>query len=144
MKDKYLFYGQLVLLILLFYFADLSSIFKNGFLSVLFIMAMGLGLYSLYNMGLDTFSLYPEPKKGSKHVQTGAYRFIRHPMYTSLIILGLLLVLSDPQFLNTIIYIILLYVLDAKATYEEGLLLKLHPTYKEYTQKTSKFLPFVY
>ncbi len=144
MKGKYLLYGQLVLLVLLFYFADPSLIFKNGFLAVLFILAIGLGLYSIYNMGLDTFSPYPEPKKGSKHVQTGAYRFIRHPMYTSLIILGLMLVLSDPQFLNTIVYIILLYVLDTKAAYEESFLLKLHPTYKEYIQKTSKFLPFVY
>ncbi len=144
MKGKYLFYGQLVLLVLLFYFADFSLIFKNGFLVILFILATGLGLYSIYNMGIDTFSPYPEPKKGSKHVQSGAYRFIRHPMYTSLIILGLMLVLSDPQFLNTIIYIILLYVLDAKGAYEESFLLKLYPTYKEYIQKTSKFLPFVY
>jgi protein-S-isoprenylcysteine O-methyltransferase Ste14 len=144
MKGKYLLYGQLILLIFLFYFTNLSLIFKNGFLAILFIFAMGLGLYSIYNMGLDTFSPFPEPKKGSKHIQTGAYKFIRHPMYTSIMILGLMLVLSNPQFLNTIIYIILLYILDAKATYEERFLLKLHPTYKEYTQKTSKFLPFVY
>lgn len=144
MKGKYLLYGQLVLLILLFYFADFASIFKNGFLAILFALAIGLGLYSLYNMGLDTFSPYPEPKKGSKHIQAGAYKFIRHPMYTSIILLGLMLVLSDPQFLNTIIYIILLYVLDTKATYEESLLLKLYPTYKDYIQKTSKFLPFIY
>lgn len=144
MKGKYLLYGQLILLILLFYFSNFLMISKNGFLAVLFILAMGLLLYSVYNMGLDTFSPFPEPKKGSKHIQTGAYKFIRHPMYTGIIILGLMLVLSDPQFLNTIIYIILLYVLDAKATYEEGLLLKLYPTYKEYMLKTSKFFPFVY
>lgn len=144
MKGKYFLWGQVILLILLFYFADLSQVFKNGFLEILFALALGLGLYSIYNMGLDTFSPYPEPKKGSKHVQAGAYKFIRHPMYTSLIILGLILVLSDPQFLNTIIYIILLYVLDAKAAYEESLLIKLYPTYKDYIQKTSKFLPFVY
>lgn len=144
MKGKYFFWGQVILLILLFYFANLSQVFKNGFLEILFALALSLGLYSIYNMGLDTFSPYPEPKKGSKHVQTGAYKFIRHPMYTSLIILGLMLVLSDPQFLNTIIYIILLYVLDAKAAYEETLLIKLYPTYKDYIQKTSKFLPFVY
>lgn len=65
-------------------------------------------------------------------------------MYTSLIIFGLIFVLSNPEFLNTVIYLILLYILDAKASYEERFLTKLYQTYKAYSENTKKFIPFIY
>ena len=144
MKSKNLLISQLVLIALLFYFANFTLIFENLFLSILFALSVGLGLYSAYNMGLDTYTPFPEPQKGSRHVQEGVYKYMRHPMYTSLIVLGLMLVLTRPEFLNTIIYILLLYILDTKASFEEILLLKLHPTYKKYMETTKKFLPFIY
>ncbi len=130
--------------LLLIYFVDLPLIFTNGFLLILLALAASLGLYSIYNLGFDNLSPFPEPKKGARHVQEGAYKFIRHPMYTSLIIFGLIFVLSNPGFLNTIIYLILIYVLDTKASYEEGFLAKIYPTYKTYAENTKKFIPFVY
>ena len=144
MKGKYLLGAQVILFLLLIYFSNLPLIFTNGLLIILLALAAGLGLYSIYNMGLDTFSPFPEPKKGSKHIQTGAYKFIRHPMYTGLILFGLILVLSNPELLNTITYLVLIYVLDAKATYEEKFLEKVYPTYKDYTENTKKFIPFIY
>ena len=144
MKSKYLLTAQVILFLLLIYFVDLPLIFTNGFLLILLALAASLGLYSIYNLGFDNLSTFPEPKKGARHVQEGAYKFIRHPMYTSLIIFGLIFVLSNPGFLNTIIYLILIYVLDTKASYEEGFLAKIYPTYKTYAENTKKFIPFVY
>lgn len=144
MKGKYLLAAQVILFLLLIYFSDFPLLFTNAFLLILFALAAGLGLYSIYNMGFDTLSPFPEPKKGSKHVQEGAYKFMRHPMYTALIIFGLAFVLSSPEFLNTITYLILIYILDTKAAYEESFLIKLHPTYKAYIENTKKFIPFIY
>ncbi len=144
MKGKYLLAGQVILFLILIYFSNFSLLFTNGFLLVLFALAVGLGLYSIYNMGFDTLSPFPEPKKGGKHVQEGAYKFMRHPMYTALIIFGLSFVLSSPELLNTITYLILIYILDAKASYEEGFLIKIYPTYEVYLENTKKFIPFIY
>jgi len=144
MKGKYLVVGEVILFILLIYLSNLSLIFTNGFLLILFALATVLGLYSVYIMGFDTLSPFPEPKKGARHIQEGAYRLIRHPMYTALIIYGLIFVLSNPEFLNTITYLVLICILDTKASYEETFLNKLYPTYKAYTKNTKKFIPFVY
>lgn len=144
MKGKFLLYAQLVLLILLFYFGNFSRILSNPILSIVFIAGLVLGLWSLYNLGMDTYTPFPEPKKEGKHIQHGTYSLIRHPMYTAVMIIGLALLLSSATFLSAVVYILLLYVLDAKATLEEEYLTKIHSTYKTYKEKTKKFIPLLY
>lgn len=144
MKDKYLLYAQIVLIVLLFYFGNFAQIFQNPALAVIFATGSLLALYSFYNLGLDTFTPYAEPKKESKHVQSGAYNYMRHPMYLGIMLISLALLFSAPSFPATVIYLLLIYVLDAKASLEEEYLTKLHPTYKNYQDKTKKFIPYIY
>src|SRR3989344_2800004 len=134
MKGKFLLYAELALIITLFYFGNFGKIFSNPALVIVFATGIILSLWSFYNLGLDTFTPFPEPKKEGKHVQTGAYKYIRHPMYSAIIIIGLALLLSSATFPSAIIYLLLIYVLDTKATLEEELLTKMHPTYKTYAQ----------
>jgi len=144
MKNKYLLYAQIVLTILLFYFGNFAQIFKNPALAIIFTAGALLALYSFYNLGLDTFTPFPEPRNEGKHVQVGTYKYVRHPMYTAIILIALSLALSSLSFVAIIIFLLLIYVLDQKASLEEKFLTKLHPTYKVYAQKTKKFIPFVY
>ncbi|OGE08479.1 hypothetical protein A3A60_04435 [Candidatus Curtissbacteria bacterium RIFCSPLOWO2_01_FULL_42_26] len=144
MKGKFLLYAQLVLLILLFYFGNFGKIFSNPSLAIIFIAGVFLALWAFYNLGFDTYTPFPEPKKEGKHVQNGAYKYIRHPMYTAIMAIGLALLLSSATFVSAVIYLLLLYVLDTKASLEEEYLVKIHPAYKAYSQKTKKFIPFVY
>ena len=144
MKGKFLLYAQILLIVLLFYFGNFAQIFKNPSLALIFATGVLLALYSFYNLGLDTFTPFPEPKKEGKHVQSGAYKYMRHPMYLAIVVIGLSLLLSSPSFTAAVIYLLLIYALDAKATLEEGFLTKLHPTYKTYAQKTKKFIPYIY
>ena len=144
MKGKFLLYSQLGLIVLLFYFGNFSKIFSTGLLSILFALGAILGLYAFYNLGLDTYTPFAEPRREGKHVQTGAYQFIRHPMYTAVMVIGLTLLFSNPNFTSAIIFLLLIYVLDQKATIEEEFLTKLHPTYKAYAQNTKKFIPYLY
>lgn len=144
MKGKFLLYAQLVLLILLFYLGNFGRIFTNPAVAVIFASGVLLGLWAFYNLGLDTYTPFAEPKKEGKHVQSGTYKYIRHPMYTAILIIGFSLLLSSAAFPSAIIYLLLLYVLETKATQEEGYLEKLHPTYKTYAQKTKKFIPYIY
>ena len=144
MKGKFLLYAQLVLLILLFYFGNFGKIFSNPSLAIIFIAGVFLALWAFYNLGLDTYTPFPEPKKEGKHVQNGAYKYIRHPMYAAIMAIGLALLLSSATFVSAVIYLLLLYVLDTKASLEEEYLVKIHPAYKTYSQKTKKIIPFVY
>lgn len=144
MKDKYLLYAQIVLIVLLFYFGNFARIFNSPALAVIFTTGALLALYSFYNLGLDTFTPFPEPKKEGKHVQSGAYKYMRHPMYFGIVLIALSLLLSSPSFPAAVLFLLLIYVLDTKATLEEEFLTKLHPTYKNYAEKTKKFVPFLY
>ena len=144
MKDKPLFYAQIVLIILLFYFGSFPSIFRNPPLTVIFTIGALLSVWSAYNLGLDTYTPFPQPRSTSKHVQEGLYKYIRHPMYLAVMLIGLAFLLSNPSFPATIIYLLLIYILDQKATLEEEYLKKIHPTYKSYAQKTKKFVPCLY
>ena len=144
MKGKFLLYAQIFLLLALFYFDSLTKVFTYPPATIIFAVGLLLAIWSFYNLGLDTYTPFPEPKREGKHVQTGAYAYARHPMYAGIMLLGLALILANPNFLSTIIYLLLIYVLDAKATVEEVYLQKMHPTYKTYSQKTKKFIPYIY
>ncbi len=70
-------------------------------------------------------------------IQTGIYKYIRHPSYigTLTMILGLCFV----HLICAVMYISLLFFL-ARAINEEQIL-RYNPQYKEYMQKTGMFLP---
>ena len=141
---KYLLYLELFLSILLFYFGSLGRVVENGLLPVPFTTGVILALWAFYNMGTDVFSPFPQPRKNHKIVQKGVYKYIRHPMYTGLLLIALSLFLSHPNFLSFLIFALFAYVLDEKATLEETLLTKLHSEYQAYKSATKKFIPYLY
>src|SRR3989344_7141481 len=127
MKGKFLLYAQIVLIILLFLFSVPNAIFKSPVISTVFAAGLLLGIWSLYNLGLDTYTPFPEPKKEGRHVQTGAYKYARHPMYTAVMIIGLALLFSNPTLYSAIIYLVLIIILAQNSAVEEKYLEEMHP-----------------
>ena len=88
----------------------------------------------------------PFPALRAEHhlVQSGVYRVVRHPLYTSLILLGLGwgLIWSSP--LTLVLTIALALVLDGKARVEERLLLERYREYTEYKTRVARLLPGLY
>ncbi|NIS82177.1 MAG: isoprenylcysteine carboxylmethyltransferase family protein [Anaerolineales bacterium] len=77
-------------------------------------------------------------------VTTGAYRHIRHPLYCSLLILGVGAFLKDPSVLGFSLLVILLLFLYATAKVEErDNLQKFGSAYREYMKKTKMFIPYL-
>ena len=79
-------------------------------------------------------------------IETGLYKYVRNPMYGGSIVGGLFYLIVFNAFLIPIGYSILLfYVLNQRANYEEKLLLKEFGTkYEEYKKRTKKYVPFVF
>lgn len=75
-------------------------------------------------------------------IQTGLYRWVRHPLYASLILMfyGACLVFRNiAAFLAvTLIFVPFMYY---RALQEEGLLIQRFSQYKEYRRKTGMFFP---
>lgn len=90
------------------------------------------------------FNIVPELPENSSLVTSGPFKYVRHPIYTSLIFLILILVINDFSFIRFGVWLILVTVLNVKLNYEEKILAGEFPDYILYKSKSKKLIPFIY
>ena len=112
----------------------------------LFLLAMAvvLGLWTLGCNRWGNFNIRPELRSGARLVTGGPYRWIRHPMYASVLLGVGALVYADPRPWRVILLVALLLVLMTKAAREETYLRAAFPEYSAYASRTWRLVPFVY
>ena len=120
---------------------------KNFFSSIFFILIFSLGVFlgvwAIKHNEIGNFNIQPKLKDGSKLITSGIYSYIRHPMYSSVIVMMLAFLLSTPSLEEGLLFVLLLVVLFFKAKREEYLWIQEHPAYKEYQKKTKFFIPYL-
>ncbi len=102
-----------------------------------------LGVWALQTMGIRNLRVFPEIPQSGKLVIQGPYRWVRHPMYTSVLLVTLSWVLTNPTFVRVSLWVILIGVLWVKLEYEERLLVKRFPSYSSYQRQTARLIPFI-
>jgi protein-S-isoprenylcysteine O-methyltransferase Ste14 len=85
----------------------------------------------------------PVPKDEGVLVTSGLYGRVRHPIYFGLLVLAFGVVLDAGWWPQIIIALMLYFLLNIKAQFEEDLLRKKYPEYKAYALKTPRFFPRV-
>ncbi|HIB97469.1 MAG TPA: isoprenylcysteine carboxylmethyltransferase family protein [Candidatus Thioglobus sp.] len=105
-------------------------------------MAVIIGSIAVINMKFNNLNIIPTLKDNHQLRTHGIYKYIRHPMYTSVLLSCLALVLSNPHWIAQLVMTVLLINLILKSNFEEKLLLKRFKSYSKYRQKTGRFLPF--
>lgn len=91
----------------------------------------------------SSLTAMPIPKTDGKMTRQGLYRFVRHPMYTSVLLfsLGIALYYGSPyKYLLVALLTTLLYF---KSAYEEKFLSEKYTDYSKYAASTPRFLPRV-
>ncbi len=83
----------------------------------------------------------PTPNQQAQLVQTGIYRFIRHPLYTAVLTVCLGMSLFHGHVLAFVLWILLVGFFTYKAMYEETLLQAVYAEYAEYMTRTGRFIP---
>jgi len=135
---QFILFALYILKINIYTFKFPNSISITGIiLSIIGALTIFIALLQL-NTNLSPF---PTPKSNSKLIQNGLFKYIRHPIYT-----GILLLLSGyAVYVNSsaklIISLLLLMLFFLKTTYEEERLLSKFPNYSEYKKRTGRFLP---
>jgi len=110
-----------------------------------FIVAgMLLGASAVLAHHTGRFRIVPEPGATTMLITDGPYAFIRHPMYTALILLTFGLFVNYPVASHLLAFTLLFIVLNVKLIYEESILTRRFPEYRQYQARTRKLFPFVF
>lgn len=112
--------------------AVVGLVFFTAGLLIVFASALGLG---------KSLTAMPLPKNDGKLVVSGFYKYVRHPIYTGLMLLGLGLVFSNGPLPQLMIWALLVVVLNRKARFEEHFLRQKYENYSEYAAQTPRFIP---
>ena len=106
---------------------------------LIFTVGMTLGLKSFIDLG-NSLSPLPEPKLNAKLITYGCYKYSRHPLYLSLIIISLGIFVYTLSFVHLILLLLLTKILIQKAKREEKRLKLIHISYNKYIRNTPAIL----
>lgn len=110
---------------------------------LLFVAGLALFLWAFWGLG-NNFTVLPEPKAGNRLVHRGPYRWLRHPMYTSVILCALAVTFGGFSIWRAVACSVCLVALVLKVHHEEALLSAEHPDYKRSMDGTWRLLPLVW
>ena len=121
-----------------------DAIPKHWILWILQLFAVSIGLWAVAIMSTSKFNVSPEVRDDASLISTGIYRFIRHPMYTSVLLIGLGLLINDFSWFRAGVYVLLFIVLVTKLFYEESMLIAHFPQYRNYIRHNWRLVPFIF
>ena len=91
-----------------------------------------------------SFAAEPRPRADGTLVDSGLYRYVRHPLYAGLIVTGIGAGLARLAWIEFALTAALFVVLDLKRRREEAWLVEQYPGYAAYRARTKALVPFVY
>ncbi len=90
------------------------------------------------------WSATPTIKEGHDLIQAGPYRFVRHPIYTGLLLAIFGTCLANGRVRDLVIFAAITLILIGKLLTEESLMLRQFPeAYPTYRKRTKALIPFV-
>jgi len=134
--------AQFLLLVLIVWPIDHYQFSIVGLL--LIALAGAISVWTLLSNRPGNFNVRPIPKKTGKLIMYGPYKYIRHPMYSSLFFGSLGVVLCQFVFWKLAAWGLLIVVLAFKANFEERALSKHYRDYAAYKASNSAFIPWLW
>jgi protein-S-isoprenylcysteine O-methyltransferase Ste14 len=108
------------------------------------LLGLVLGLYTLLHNRPGNFAIYPEPLSNACLVTSGPYHWIRHPMYSSLLLFMLGIALYHHAWPNYLGLALLALAILGKMRSEEAHLHLRFEDYSDYVKRTHRLFPGVY
>ena len=147
-ESKSIYYVGVQIILLILYFTPFIdypfhtvSYLKTGSIVIGFfgLLVIVLAIIQL-NKNLTPF---PAPVENGTLIQKGLYKFVRHPIYSGIILSAIFFGVADGSTLKTSIGFALYVLFYFKSKYEESLLENRFPEYKIYKQQLQVFSIFI-
>ena len=106
--------------------------------------AVALAVWTLGHNRMGNFNIHPAPKTGGVLVTSGPYRWIRHPMYTTVLMGAAALAWMPGTALAWLVWVALAVVLFVKLTLEERWLRERYASYDAYKSVSKRLLPWIF
>jgi protein-S-isoprenylcysteine O-methyltransferase Ste14 len=84
----------------------------------------------------------PRPRDGAELVETGAYAFVRHPIYSGLILAAFGWAIVQASIVTVALAVVLAAFLRVKSAREEAWLEQRFPAYAAYRARTPRLIPW--
>lgn len=140
----YLFVGIQFVLFGLYVFEWLPRVKVPAAIFFMGITAAGAGLLtallSVLNLNRN-LTVFPTPKKNAELVQTGLYRWVRHPIYSGILFSAFAFAAGTGSLHKLLTAITLLILFYFKTAYEEKRLTEHYREYADYRKRTGRFFP---
>lgn len=146
MPFKNYFFVGVQLLLFLAFFLEIDNLKFNRLemFQPVFLVLSGLGflliLLSLWQLR-SSLSPFPKPREDGSLITSGLYKYVRHPVYTAILIFFFFLALYFGSGYKVGIVFLLMLLFWFKSQYEEKQLCQKYPAYNEYRKLTGRFLP---
>lgn len=137
---------QLVLFVLFFIPGSRSTVPTENFLKYCSIIVVFEGFIILLLAMLQlnkNLTPFPSPKADSTLIQEGLYRYVRHPIYSGILLIASGMSLYDLSVWRGGVTLMLGILFYFKSRYEEVLLQRRFGAYREYQMKTGRFFPML-
>ena len=86
----------------------------------------------------------PVPLEHAKLMTRGIYKYLRHPIYSGLLLLTFGWTLAAGSVMKWVLWLVLLVLLIQKLKFEEQLLRAKFAGYAAYSQNTKRLIPFIF
>jgi protein-S-isoprenylcysteine O-methyltransferase Ste14 len=125
---------------LVIFLAGYGGVGRAWFPNIFLVAGSALGVWAVLAMRFR-FNIIPDVRTDQTLVTAGPYGFLRHPMYTALLLGTLGFVFRQPDIVSLLAWGTLFADLLIKLRHEERLLAARFPAYAAYAAQTKRLIP---
>lgn len=140
---SYVFIQGVILALLIFFNRKIGPQFHRFVLFGTLLEWVGIVGVLLCAVSLRrSLTAVPIPKEDGTLSTSGLYKYVRHPMYTSVLLLSVGIALSNGSMIKYVFMVCLCVLFYFKSIYEEKYLVLKYPAYADYSARIPRFIPF--